>query len=219
MDLQQIQTYLDSANPQERMKGIVELRNHQPMVVVPLLKQRMHDQEFMVRSFVAMGLGHKRTDEGFSALLDFLEYETDPNVIAEAANSLSKFGDVALPHLRRIFMEQPHWLVRQSILAVFEDLYAPELLLDCCRMGLMDSELMVQLVAVISLARLANTPQEAEAMVCLQQVAQSANPELRAKVALVLPQFKRVEARQLLRELRQDSDYRVVGAAMESLLQ
>ena len=57
MDLQQIQIYLQSDNPQDRMKGITALRNHEPEDVVPLLKQRIHDQEFMVRSFVAMGLG------------------------------------------------------------------------------------------------------------------------------------------------------------------
>ncbi|MGK7887933.1 MAG: HEAT repeat domain-containing protein [Leptolyngbyaceae cyanobacterium] len=218
MDLQQIQTYLDSSNPQERMKAIVELRNHQPTDVVPLLKQRMHDKEFMVRSFVAMGLGYKRTDEGFSALLDFLEYETDPNVIAEAANSLSKFGEAALPHLQRIFLEQPHWLVRQSIFAVFEDLDAPKLLLECCQLGLKDSELVVQFAAVANLGRLADTPQESEAMTCLKQVAQSEEPQLRAKVARVLPQFNLPEARQLLQELRQDADHRVVAATLETLV-
>ncbi|NEQ99021.1 MAG: HEAT repeat domain-containing protein [Cyanothece sp. SIO2G6] len=218
MDLQQIQTYLDSDNPQKRMKAIVELRNHQPTDVVPLLKQRMHDQEFMVRSFVAMGLGYKRTEEGFDALLDFLEYETDPNVIAEAANSLSKFGDVALPYLRRIFAEQPHWLVRQSIFAVFEDLHDPETLMECCQLGLIDSELVVQFAAVANLARLAGTHQEDQAMRSLEQLARSEEPQLRAKTALVLPQFNRPEARELLNELRRDANHRVVAAALETLL-
>jgi hypothetical protein len=55
MELAQIKAYLDSPNPQNRLKAIVELRNHNPSVVVPFLKQRMYDQEFVIRSFVVMG--------------------------------------------------------------------------------------------------------------------------------------------------------------------
>ena len=65
MELTQIKTFLDNPNPQNRMKAIVELRNYEPSVVVPLLKQRMYDKEFIIRSFVAKGLGYKRTNEGF----------------------------------------------------------------------------------------------------------------------------------------------------------
>ncbi len=57
MELTQIKTYLNSPNPQNRMKAIVELKDYEPEVVVPLLKQKMYDKEFVIRSFVAMGLG------------------------------------------------------------------------------------------------------------------------------------------------------------------
>ena len=86
MELHQIETYIDSPNPQNRMKAITELRNYEPNLVVPLLKRRMYDQEFVVRSFVAMGLGYKQTEEGFGLLLDLIEYDRDYNVKAEAAN-------------------------------------------------------------------------------------------------------------------------------------
>ncbi|MDJ0706746.1 MAG: HEAT repeat domain-containing protein, partial [Leptolyngbyaceae cyanobacterium MO_188.B28] len=92
MDLPQIEALLDSPNPQSRMKAIVELRHYEPAVVVPLLKRRMYDKQFMLRSFVAMGLGYKRNDEAYEALLEIVANETDHNVIAEAANSLAKFG-------------------------------------------------------------------------------------------------------------------------------
>ncbi|NET09320.1 MAG: HEAT repeat domain-containing protein [Merismopedia sp. SIO2A8] len=218
MDLQQIQTYLNSENPQERMKGIVELRHHEPTDVVPLLKQRMHDQEFMVRSFVAMGLGHKRTEEGFSALLDFIDYEKDPNVIAEAANSLSKFGEASIPYLRQIFMDHPHWLVRQSIFAVFEDIQHSSTLLELCRLGMDDTELVVQFAAIANLGRLASTQYEPQAMESLTQAAQAENPQLRIKAARTLRHFQGSDARALLNTLRQDDDHRVVGAALEGLL-
>ena len=103
MDFQQIESYLESPNPQTRMKALVELRNHDAELVVPLLKQRMYDKEFVVRSFVAMGLGNKQTEEGFEALLALIEYDRDPNVVAEAANSLAKFGDRAFSYLTELF--------------------------------------------------------------------------------------------------------------------
>lgn len=218
MDLQNIQTYLQSDNPQDRMKGITELRHHEPVDVVPLLKQRMHDQEFMVRSFVAMGLGYKRTSEGFEALLDFLEYENDPNVIAEASNSLAKFGNVALPHLQQVFRDHPHWLVRQSIFAAFEDLDSPSTLLEFCRLGLEDKELVVQFAAIANLAQLTGTTHEGDAFSILSQIIHSDNEKLRSRATRALTYFESAEAQELLHSLRQDDDHRVVAATLEKLV-
>ncbi len=84
MELHQIETHLKSPDPQKRMKAITELRHHEPSLVVPLLRHRMYDQEFIIRSFVAMGLGFKRTDEGFELLLSIIEHDKDYNVRAQA---------------------------------------------------------------------------------------------------------------------------------------
>ena len=218
MDLQQIQTYLQSDNPQDRMKGITELRHHEPGDVVPLLKQRMHDQEFMVRSFVAMGLGYKRTPEGFEALLDILEYETDPNVIAEAANSLARFGDVSVPHLQQVFRDHPHWLVRQSIFAAFEDINDPQTLLEFCQLGLEDTELVVRFAAIANLGQLVGTPYEQDAFDIICQIIRSDNSKLRSRATRALTRFERPDAQELLQSLRQDDDHRVVAATLEKLV-
>ena len=84
MELEQIRAYLDSPNAQERMKAIVELRNYNPGIVVPLLKQRMYDQELIIRSFVAIGLGKKRNQEGFDALLNLIEYKNKLFILKES---------------------------------------------------------------------------------------------------------------------------------------
>lgn len=49
MELHQIEAYLDSPNSQERIKAIAELRYYTPEVVVPLLRRRMSDKEFMIK--------------------------------------------------------------------------------------------------------------------------------------------------------------------------
>ena len=56
MEINQIQIYLESSDSQERLKALTELRNFESEIVVPLLKTRQQDPEFLVRSFVAMGL-------------------------------------------------------------------------------------------------------------------------------------------------------------------
>ena len=53
---------------------------------------QLKDPEFLVRSFVAMGLGNKRSDESYAALLNLMQFDKDPNVRAEASNSLSKYA-------------------------------------------------------------------------------------------------------------------------------
>jgi HEAT repeat protein len=218
MDLLQIESFLDSANPQLRMKAIVELRHHEADVVVPLLKRRMHDRQFMVRSFVAMGLGYKRNDEAFEALLDMLRNETDHNVLAEVANSLEKFGPKAISYLVTLFEQQPHWLVRQSIFAALENLDRPEILWKLCDLGFNGDDPTVKLVAIAHLGRLKQTPHAPQALEMLLQAAVDGDAPVRAEVARSLRHFDDQAAQAALAELRQDRDYRVVAAVLQGLL-
>ncbi|MEO0456568.1 MAG: HEAT repeat domain-containing protein [Cyanobacteria bacterium P01_A01_bin.114] len=218
MDLPQIESFLDSPNPQSRMRAITELRHHESAVVVPLLKRRMYDQQFLVRSFVAMGLGHKRNDEAFEALLSIIERETDPNVVAEAANSLSRFGSRSIPYLKNIFEQNSHWLIRQSIFATFEELEAPEILLNLCRLGLNGDDVTVKLAAIANLGRLKQTAQSSAALEILIDTAADSDGLVRARTARTLQHFGGQKAQAVLAKLQQDPDYRVVRAVLEGLL-
>ena len=218
MELHQIETYLESPDPQNRMKAITELRNYEPDLVVPLLKKRMCDQEFVIRSFVAIGLGFKRTDEAFELLLDLIEHERDYNVRAEAANSLAKYGEGAIPHLVKLFKQDSNWLIRYSILAAIDLTNHPELLLDLCVVGLKGKDPVVRQAALASLEQLVKTPQEDLALELLLAAAESEQGEIRAQVARVLRYFEDPKAQTALKNLRQDADYRVVGATLEGLV-
>lgn len=219
MELSQIKAYLDSPNPQNRMKAIVELRHHNPSVVVPLLKQRMYDKEFVIRSFVAMGLGHKRTDEGFQSLLDLIDNDGDPNVTAEAANSLANYGEKAIPHLVELFRKESHWLVRQSIFAAMNEIDSPDLTLKLSSWGLEGEDPVVKLIAIDSLKKLKGTPYEQEAIDLLFELSTAETAEIRVQVALTLGCFDDPKAKAALAELRNDPDHRVVGATLEGMIQ
>ena len=218
MELHQIEAYLDSPNPQHRMKAITELRHYTPEVVVPLLRRRMCDKEFIIRSFVAIGLGNKLTEEAFEALLDLIEFDTDPNVRAEAANSLSKYGDRAIPHLEQLFERDTHWLVRQSILAALEGTECPEIFLKLCHLGIKGNDPVVKQAAIANLEKLQETPQAEETLEILLSLATASAVEIRVQVARVLTYFDQPRAKAALAELRHDSDYRVVGATLEGLV-
>jgi HEAT repeat protein len=218
MQLPQLETYLDSPNPQERLKAIADLRHYTPEVAVPLLRRRMNDKEFIIRSLVAIGLGNKRTGEGFAALVDLLEYDSDSNVRAEAANSLAKYGEPANPHLMKLFKQDSHWLVRQSILAAVEGNDYPDVFLELCCCAIEGDNLEVKLAAIAYLGQLKGTPQSEEAVALLFSLATAEESAIRAQVARVLGEFDTPEAKVALAELRHDGDYRVVGATFESLL-
>ena len=218
MKLTQIQEYLDSPNPQNRLKAIVELRNHTPSVVVPLLKQKMYDKEFVIRSFVAMGLGYKRNDEGFQSLLDLIENDRDPNVKAEAANSLANYGEKATPYLVELFRSEPHWLVRQSIFAVIDEIGSPDIFLKLSNWGLAGDDLVVKLAAISNLRRLKGTPYEQKAVDLLYELSTAETVAIRVQVARVLGSFDGPKAKAILAELRHDPDHRVVGATLEGTI-
>ncbi len=218
MELHQIETYLESPNPQNRMKAITELRHYEPSLVVPLLKRRMYDREFMIRSFVAMGLGFKRTDEGFELLLNLIENDQDYNVRAEAANSLAKYGEQSIPHLVKLFQKDSHWLVRQSIFAAIDLTDYPELLWELSVLGFKGEDPVVKLTAISNLGQLAETAQASSALELLLLAANSEKAVLRAQVARVLKHFEDPRAQAALMKLRQDSEHRVVGATLEGLV-
>ncbi len=219
MNLEQIEAFLDSPNPQNRMKALTELRKFDADLVVPLLKQRLDDKQFICRSFIATGLGVKRNEEAYEALLEMLHREKDHNVISEIANSLSKYGEQSLPQLVEIFEQQSHWLIRRSILATMEDFDCPETILKLCRLGICnEADLTVKRSAVSLLGRLKETSFQAAALELLLQAAEDASAYIRIGAARQLRQYDDASAQAAVAKLRQDSDHRVVGAVLEGLL-
>ena len=218
MDIEQIRTALNDSDPQQRMKGIRELRNYEAKIATPLLLNHVSDQEFLVRSFVAMGLGRKQSDEAFKALLTMIEQDKDPNVRAEAANSLSFYGEVAVPYLRAMYESDKHWLVRRSIIAAIVDLKCPQELLEICEIGLSGEDEPVMESCISALGLLGKSEQELAALKLLLSYADDRSWRIRLQVAKSLARYDRSEATAVLNQLKSDRDHRVVGAVLESMI-
>ncbi|NES83403.1 MAG: HEAT repeat domain-containing protein [Moorea sp. SIO2B7] len=216
MEIDQIQTYLNSSDSTDRLKAITELRHYDSEVAVPLLKSKIRDREFLVRSFVAMGLGRKQSADSFAALLELMKFDGDPNVRAEAANSLSLYGPVSVSHLIMLFHQDDHWLVRRSILAAVVELNCPEELFDICACGLEGEDHTVKEASIQALGLLAGTTQQDVALQQILPLVTSDWWRTRQQVAKALAKFDDLQAREALIKLREDKDHRVVGAVLES---
>ena len=218
MDIQEIKDALNDSDPQQRMRGIRELRNYDAEAATPLLLEHTKDGEFLVRSFVAMGLGRKRSPEAFDALLEMIESDGDPNVRSEAANSLSYYGDSALPHLVKMYKNDDHWLVRRSIIAAVADSDAPQELLEICTVGLSGNDEPVKFSCISCLGMLANTEQQEKALDILLSLVDDKSWRVRSQTAKALGKYKTEPAVVALNKLKTDEHHRVVASALDGLV-
>jgi HEAT repeat protein len=218
MQLDEVKALLESDNPQKRMSAITALRQYTEDIAVPLLASQINDPELIIRSFAAIGLGHKRTPEGFEVLVNVLQYERDANVRSEAANSLSRYGKQALPYLMKAAEIDDHWLVQLSILPVVAELNCPEELYVLCATALEHMDPVVQCVGLEHLGYLEGSVKHEDALETLLIWAESDNWMIRRQAAITLRQFKGIYAQKAMLRLRQDEDYRVVAATLESLM-
>lgn len=219
MDIHQIQANLQNPDFQYRLKAVKALKDYDSEVAVPLLTNLINDSEFLVRSFVAMGLGKQQTPESFTALMEIMKLDNTPNVRAEAANSLSLFGRVSVSHLVLAFYQDDHWLVRRSILGALVEMNCPEELFDVCMEGLKGEDSGVAESAVGGLGTLANSTVQATALSQLLALVNHESERIRLQLAYALKRFDQPEAKQALKQLREDANHQVVGAALEDLLQ
>jgi HEAT repeat protein len=217
MDLNEIQEQLQHPDFQYRLKAVQALHHQPSEIAVPILLDQLTDREFLVRTFIAMALAKHQTDRSFQALLEMMKFDDTPSVRAEA--SLSLFGRVSLSHLTAAFIQDDHWLLRRSILAAISDMESPIELLEICLEGLNGTDQPVQEACIDAMGSLHESPQKSTVMERLIELAAEPDWRKRRQVALALRKFDHhPRASHTLQKLRQDSDHRVIAAALEELL-
>jgi len=192
-DLAVLQEAIASGDPVRAMPALTQLRFVSDADAVPLLVLGTEQKPFLVRSLSCSGLGYKRTEQGWEVLSRLLVNDEDPNVRAEAANALASYGvERAWPLLQNAFAADDAWLVRCSILSALAE--QPEInlswLMELATMAIADPDGTVRVSGAEILGRLVRDG--------------SGQPV-------------GVQARSLLQPLQQDSDHRVVAAALNGL--
>ena len=192
-DLVFLQEAIASGDPVRAMPALTQLRFVSDGEAVPLLVLGTEQKPFLVRSLSCSGLGYKRTEQGWDVLRRLLVNDEDPNVRAEAANALASYGvDRAWPLLQNAYAADDAWLVRCSILSALAE--QPEInlswLMELATMAIADPDGTVRVSGAEILGRLVRDGSG-------QPVGE--------------------QARSLLQPLQQDSDHRVVAAALNGL--
>jgi len=220
MELDQIIAYLKSSDFAEQVKALKSLKEFESDVAVPLIKTQLHDPEYLVRTISAKALGHHRNTESFAALLEMLKFDPDPNVRAEAANSLSLFGSIAAAHLVTAFCQNDHWLIRRTIIATLMDMDCPGELYEVCTLGLGGEDDTVREACITCLATLANSSYEQDVLEKLLPLAHHQSWRIRSHLARCLKSFAdNPKVPPVLTQFKQDPDHHVVGAALEWLVE
>ena len=192
-DLDVLREAIGSGDPTRAMPALTQLRFCSDEQAVPLLVLGTQQQAFLVRSLSCSGLGYKRTEQGWAVLETLLGSDEDSNVRAEAANALASYGvDRAWPLLQQAFAADDAWLVRCSILSALAE--QPEIdltwLMELASMAITDADGTVRVSGAEILGRL-----------------------VRDGAGRAIGD----QARALLQPLQQDSDHRVVAAALNGL--
>lgn len=192
MDLEGTRQAISSGDPSRSMPALAGLRAVESEQAVPLLLLGLAQEAFMVRSLSCAGLGFKRNEAAWGALVEALRHDVDANVRAEAANALVSYGvERSWPLLRQAFERDGQWLVRCSILSAYAEQpdIPPESLLELAQLALVDGDGSVRVGGAEILGRLVR--------------------EHRGAVGAA--------ARELLAGLQQDGDHRVVAATLNGL--
>ncbi|CAK6697518.1 HEAT repeat domain-containing protein [Synechococcus sp. CBW1107] len=194
---EEIRQAIVSGDPSRALPALVGLRRLEVEQAVPLLLLGLEQEPFIVRSISCAGLGVKRNEAGWEALTAALSSDEDANVRAEAANALASYGvERAWPLLRQSFAADDQWLVRCSILSALAEQPGIEtqVLLELAEMAIADADGSVRVGGSEILGRIIR---DAGASTELLAIAET--------------------ARQRLSGLQQDSDHRVVAAALNGL--
>ncbi|EAQ75510.1 MULTISPECIES: HEAT repeat domain-containing protein [unclassified Synechococcus] len=194
---EEIRQAIVSGDPSRALPALVGLRRLEVEQAVPLLLLGLEQEPFIVRSISCAGLGVKRNEAGWEALTAALSGDEDANVRAEAANALASYGvERAWPLLRQSFAADDQWLVRCSILSALAEQPGIEtqVLLELAEMAIADADGSVRVGGSEILGRIIR---DAGASTELLAIAET--------------------ARLRLSGLQQDSDHRVVAAALNGL--
>ena len=188
MNVEELREAIASDNPGRARPALASLVNASPKDAEPLLLLGLEQDDMILRQLSCSGLGHKPTPAGWEPLVQTLKHDSEVAVRAEAANALVSHGlDRAWPLLLDAFVSEDEWLIRCSILSAVAE--HPEIAPE----------------QLLQLARLAVA--EADGTVRV------GGTEILAR----LVREGSSEAREGLQGLQQDSDHRVVAAALNGL--
>ncbi|MGD1936642.1 MAG: HEAT repeat domain-containing protein [Cyanophyceae cyanobacterium] len=217
MNLEDIKQALTDGDPPARVKAMRLLRDYPAEVSVPLLEGQMGHGDFLVRSFIAMGLGLYPSDRTVKTLLQLLD-DGDHSVRAEAAGALGRCSEGVIPDLVAAFRRDDNWLVRRSILESLVEFRQPAALMEVCELAITGDNVSVTEAGIDALTLLSQTEFSDRALDLLLPFVSDDWWQVRWRTARALGFFTQEKAIAARQFLAKDDDHRVVGGAMEAVI-
>jgi HEAT repeat protein len=194
MNFDALREAIASDVPGRSRPALASLVDATPEEAEPLLLLGLQQSDMLLRQLSCSGLGHKPTPAGWEPLVHTLQNDPEVAVRAEAANALVSHGlERAWPLLLEAFHRENEWLLRCSVLSAVAEhpQMSAEQLLEIGSLAVADADGTVRVGGAEILGRLIREADPA-----------SATAE---------------QARAALRRLQQDTDHRVVAAALNGL--
>ena len=213
--IEQIEINLRADTLKQRKEALDQLAEFPAEIAVPVLQRLVSEKDFGLRRLAVMGFGNYTTEASFQTLNQIIQHEQDPNVLAEAANSIFEFGDRAVSILQHLFEVCNNWLVRQTVISLLVETEHYDTLLSVATLALQDETETVKQTGISALGQLLNSCLKGQAFELLAKLAQDTDWRSRWKVAYALQHSQDLQARGLIAKLQRDENYRVVAAALE----
>ena len=216
----ELEQNLRSAALNQRMSATNELATYPATVALPIFKRLLAEKDVGLRRLAVMGLGKHRSDESFETLKTILSSSGDPIILADAADSIFDFGDIAMPILQQLFDRSPQpsqWQIRQTIIALFLDTEHYDALLAVASAALTDENIVIQELGIRVFKQMLQSPCKELALELLLKFAVDPNWKLRWSAARSLHGCAELQARESISRLQQDEDFRVIAAALEGV--
>jgi HEAT repeat protein len=216
----ELEQNLRAAALHQRMAAANELAGYPATAAVPIFKRLLAEKDVGLRRLAVMGLGKHRSDESFAELQAILTSSGDPIIIADAADAIFEYGDLAIPILQQLFdrsTQSAQWQIRQTVISLVLDTDRYDVILPLLTAALADESMVVRELGIIAFQQLLQSPCQAEALALLIKFATDPNWQMRWCAARCLRSSPEPQAKQAIASLQQDEDFRVIAAALEGV--
>ncbi len=216
----ELERNLRAAALHQRMAAANELAGYPATVALPIFKRLLAEKDVGLRRLAVMGLGKHRSDESFEELQTILDSNGDPIILADAADSIFEFGDVAIPILQQLFdrsSQLSQWQIRQTVISLFLDTDRYDVTLSLLAAALADENTVIQELGIFAFKQMLQSPCKELALALLVKFATDPNWQMRWCAARCFHGCPEPQARNAIAQLQQDEDFRVIAAALEGV--
>jgi len=211
-----IQALLNSDNFSDKIRGLNQVRQLDPVTAFPLLKPLVNDPNPRIRYAAVSQLdpaGQADLDEALVLLRDRLFNDPEIDVQSVAADVIGGLKlTAAYPDLQRVYEETPEWLLQMSIVATLGEM-GDRRGFDLLKIALGSDNSLIRTAAISALGELGNP----EALALLSPLINDEDWQVRYRLAQAIAQLHHPDGQALLHQLAQDEVEQVAATAQDLL--